>query len=87
MPRPKGKRQCCVDGCDNEHRALGFCITHHKQWQNGKLPEQWQPKRVNGVEPDWPYDFQNVDGIWFRSVAGQNDWREVTWEDTPSRAR
>ncbi|NCG18540.1 MAG: hypothetical protein GWP91_05965 [Rhodobacterales bacterium] len=28
---------CSVDGCDNEHRARGYCAKHYQQWKRGTL--------------------------------------------------
>lgn len=35
---PVGDRGCKVPGCDNKHRARGFCGKHYQMWRRNTLP-------------------------------------------------
>lgn len=44
------ERTCEVDGCEQPHRARGYCRTHYRQWEraNGKAKppsDKWGPRR------------------------------------------
>lgn len=32
MSRPKSDRKCSIEGCENKHRARGWCNMHHQRW-------------------------------------------------------
>jgi hypothetical protein len=33
-------RTCSVDGCNNKHKAKGFCFPHYRQWERyGEIPD------------------------------------------------
>ena len=75
---PRGG-QCSRWGCKKPHKARGLCSKHYKDWSLGYIEEEAAVKR-NNVEPDWPYDFQNINGVWHRSPAGLKEWKRVVWD-------
>jgi hypothetical protein len=34
-----GLKVCDIEGCNEKHRAKGFCGKHYKQWRKGRLGE------------------------------------------------
>ncbi len=45
---------CKVPGCENDHKAMGFCARHHRRWKRGRLPdfdENGDPIVGNSTEP------------------------------------
>jgi hypothetical protein len=40
---------CLVEGCENPHRARGFCDKHYAQWKYDH-PEEVRPRSRNGAD-------------------------------------
>jgi hypothetical protein len=58
------QRSCSVDGCEGQHRARGFCVTHYTQRRASGDLDIVRPRRTSAEDRFWANVDRDGDGCW-----------------------
>ena len=77
-------RGCSIPGCENPHKALGYCHRHHQQWWTGRLPADAPPPISDTRTPEdrfLRFIHHSESGCWeFTSGCGYDGYRKFKFQ-------
>jgi hypothetical protein len=82
VPGERQAEPCTAEGCDRPGRfGHGLCDKHYRRWQRGTLdkPRYSRDRGSVGMNTQWPFEFEKIDGVWYRRPTGS----EGRWELVP----